>query len=43
MKAIDAVWHLRREQPRRTKHMNPAHAWQLAQPCRLTPGHGERE
>ena len=41
MKAIEAVLHLRREQPRRLKSMVPAHVWRLAAAYGLVPGKGE--
>jgi len=47
MKAAESVIHLRREQPKRIKHMIPAHVWTLVKPYGLTPepeetknGHG---
>lgn len=42
MKAVESVVHLRREAPRKMKHMLPAHVWDLAQPYGLAPGSGER-
>jgi coenzyme F420 hydrogenase subunit beta len=42
MKAIETVLHLRREAPRRMKHMVPDHVWTLAAPYDLQPGAGER-
>jgi coenzyme F420 hydrogenase subunit beta len=42
MKAIETVLHLRREAPRRMKHMVPAHVWSLAAPYGLAPAPGER-
>jgi coenzyme F420 hydrogenase subunit beta len=42
MKAIETVVHLRREQPRRLRHMVPAHVWALAARYGLGPGPGER-
>jgi coenzyme F420 hydrogenase subunit beta len=42
MKAIETVVHLRREAPRRMKHMVPDHVWALAGPYDLQPGAGER-
>lgn len=35
MKAIETVVHLRREQPRRMKHMIPRHVWKLVEPYGL--------
>jgi coenzyme F420 hydrogenase subunit beta len=37
MKAVETILHLRREQPRRMKHMIPAHVWSLVKPYGLTP------
>jgi coenzyme F420 hydrogenase subunit beta len=42
MKAIESVLHLRREEPRRMKHLLPAHVWQLVARYGLAPGAGER-
>jgi coenzyme F420 hydrogenase subunit beta len=42
MKAIETVLHLRREEPRRMKHMIPPHVWSLVEPYGLTPRDGER-
>jgi coenzyme F420 hydrogenase subunit beta len=42
MKAIETVLHLRRETPRRMKHMVPDHVWRLVAPYALTPAPGER-
>ncbi|KAA5606974.1 coenzyme F420 hydrogenase [Roseospira marina] len=42
MKAAESVIHLRREAPKRMKHMIPAHAWRLVEPYGLTPKPGER-
>jgi coenzyme F420 hydrogenase subunit beta len=42
MKAIETVLHLRRAEPRRMKHMIPAHVWKLVAPYGLTPREGER-
>jgi coenzyme F420 hydrogenase subunit beta len=42
MKAIETVIHLRREHPRRMKHMVPDHVWALAAPYELSPQPGER-
>lgn len=41
MKAIETVLHLRREKPRRMKHMIPAHIWALVAPYGLSPAAGE--
>jgi coenzyme F420 hydrogenase subunit beta len=41
MKAVETVIHLRREHPRRLRHMVPAHVWQLLAPYGLSPGDGE--
>ncbi len=41
MKAVESIVHLRREEPRRVKHMLPAHVWQLARPYGLAPRDGE--
>lgn len=37
MKAIETVLHLRREVPRRMRHLIPAHVWALARPYGLSP------
>ena len=37
MKALESVVQLRRERPRRLRHMVPAHVWQLAAPYGLRP------
>ena len=42
MKAVESVIHLRREAPRRVKHMIPAHVWRLVEPYGLVPEPGER-
>jgi coenzyme F420 hydrogenase subunit beta len=42
MKAIETVLHLRRQMPRRMKHMVPDHVWRLVEPYGLTPEPGER-
>jgi coenzyme F420 hydrogenase subunit beta len=42
MKAIETVIHLRREAPRRMKHMVPAQVWALAARYGLVPEPGER-
>jgi coenzyme F420 hydrogenase subunit beta len=42
MKAIETVLHLRRERPRRLRHMVPQHVWDLVASYGLTPGPGER-
>lgn len=41
MKAIETVLHLRRQHPRRMKHMIPSHVWKLVAPYGLTPSEGE--
>ncbi len=43
MKAAETVLHLRREEPRRMKHMVPDHVWDLAKPYGLEPEEGERK
>jgi coenzyme F420 hydrogenase subunit beta len=42
MKAVETVLHLRREAPRRMKHMVPIHVWPLVAPYGLAPKDGER-
>jgi coenzyme F420 hydrogenase subunit beta len=42
MKALETVVHLRREAPRRIKHMVPDHVWDLVEPYGQQPGDGER-
>lgn len=42
MKASETVLHLRREQPRRMKHMVPPHVWELVRPYGLEAEPGER-
>jgi len=42
MKALESVVHLRREQPRRLRHMVPAHVWTLVEPYGLKPRDGEK-
>ncbi len=37
MKAIESVIHLRREQPRRMRHMLPGHVWKLVEQYGLAP------
>jgi coenzyme F420 hydrogenase subunit beta len=37
MKAVETVIHLRRERPRRMKHMVPDHVWSLVAPYGLAP------
>lgn len=37
MKAIESVVHLRRQAPRRVRHMVPPHVWQLVAPYGLAP------
>ena len=41
MKAVETVLHLRRERPRRMRHMIPAHVWALVRPYGLVPEPGE--
>jgi coenzyme F420 hydrogenase subunit beta len=43
MKALETVVHLRREAPRRIKHMVPPHVWPLVAPYGLAPKDGERK
>lgn len=43
MKAVESVLHLRREAPRRLRHMLPGHIWDLVRPYGLTPGNGEKD
>ena len=43
MKAAESILHLRREEPRRMKHMVPDHVWDLAEPYDLKPEDGERK
>ncbi|WP_299191139.1 Coenzyme F420 hydrogenase/dehydrogenase, beta subunit C-terminal domain [uncultured Litoreibacter sp.] len=43
MKAAESILHLRREEPRRMKHMIPDHVWELAAPYDLQPEEGERK
>jgi coenzyme F420 hydrogenase subunit beta len=42
MKAIETVIHLRREAPRKTKNMVPAHVWPLVEPYGLVSAPHER-
>jgi coenzyme F420 hydrogenase subunit beta len=42
MKAAETILHLRRSEPRRMKHMIPAHVWALMKPYGLEPRDGER-
>ncbi len=42
MKAVETILHLRRERPRRLRHMVPAHVWSLVGPYGLSPEPGER-
>ena len=37
MKAVETVIHLRREAPRRMRHMVPPHVWPLVAPYGLAP------
>ena len=41
MKALEAVVHLRREAPRKLKHMVPAHLWRLTAPYGVVPDRSE--
>jgi coenzyme F420 hydrogenase subunit beta len=41
MKAIETILHLRREEPRRMKHMVPRHVWRLVAPYGLAPKRDE--
>lgn len=43
MKAAESILHLRRQEPRRMKHMVPDHVWDLAEPYDLKPQEGERK
>jgi len=43
MKAVESVIHLRREQPRRIKHMVPEHVWELVKPYGLDRAVGEKK
>jgi coenzyme F420 hydrogenase subunit beta len=42
MKAAETILHLRREHPRRMRHMIPDHVWSLMAPYGLVPATGER-
>jgi coenzyme F420 hydrogenase subunit beta len=42
MKSVETVYHLRRNHPRRMRHMIPAHIWTLLAPYGITPEDGER-
>ncbi len=42
MKAAETILHLRREEPRRMKHMVPDHVWDIADPYGLHPEPGEK-
>jgi coenzyme F420 hydrogenase subunit beta len=42
MKAVETVYHLRRNHPRRMRHMIPAHIWTLLAPYGITPETGEK-
>jgi coenzyme F420 hydrogenase subunit beta len=42
MKAVETVYHLRRNHPRRMRHMIPAHIWSLLGPYGITPEPGEQ-
>lgn len=43
MKAIESVLHLRREQPRRMRHMLPAHVWKLVRRYGIEPRPKDRD
>ncbi len=43
MKAAETVLHLRRQHPRRMKHMVPDHVWTLLKPYGLLPEDGDRK
>jgi coenzyme F420 hydrogenase subunit beta len=43
MKAAESVIHLRREQPRRMRHMLPDHVWRLVEPYGIASRQGERK
>ena len=43
MKAIETILHLRRQRPKRMRHMIPDHVWQVAEPYDLKPEPGERD
>jgi coenzyme F420 hydrogenase subunit beta len=43
MKAVESIVHLRREAPKKLKHMLPPHVWQLARPYGLEVREGERK
>ncbi|MEM6851493.1 MAG: Coenzyme F420 hydrogenase/dehydrogenase, beta subunit C-terminal domain, partial [Pseudomonadota bacterium] len=42
MKAAETILHLRRQKPRRMRHMTPEHVWRLMAPYGVTPQEGER-
>lgn len=42
MKAAETILHLRRQKPRRMRHMTPGHVWRLMAPYGVTPQEGER-
>jgi coenzyme F420 hydrogenase subunit beta len=42
MKALETVLHLRRQYPKRMRHMIPAHVWRLVEPYGLAPTDDER-
>jgi coenzyme F420 hydrogenase subunit beta len=42
MKALETVVHLRRERPRRLKHMMPKHLWSLVRPYGVEPTDDEK-
>ena len=43
MKAVETVIHLRRERPRRMRHMVPEHVWSMVSAYGLEPQPGERK
>jgi coenzyme F420 hydrogenase subunit beta len=43
MKAIESVLHLRREQPRRMRHMLPGHVWELVRRYGIEPRPKDRD
>jgi coenzyme F420 hydrogenase subunit beta len=42
MKAVETVLHLRRQEPRKVKHMVPDHVWRLVAPYGLAPREDEQ-
>ena len=43
MKAVETVYHLRRNHPRRMRTMIPAHVWALVAPYGIVPEAGETD